>query len=185
MATSNASRSITRNRIDETTSNLIRHAKSCGSIALKTSTPVSNFDTGSFRYLVAAWLARRARPHAIIEDEELREILVMHYSATEIHSRQTVAHDISDMYERSCLVIGLHLQSIKHRLHIALDGWTSPNVFSFLGVTVQYLEEGKICGFVLDFVKYGHASLLIFDLWPELYAKDVWTSHRETPCSHA
>jgi hypothetical protein len=164
MATSNRSRSITRNRVDETTSNLIRHAKSCGSVALTTSAPVSNFDTGSFRYLVAAWSARRGRPHAIIEDEELREILVMHYSATEIHSRQTVAHDISDMYERSRLVIALHLQSIKHRLHIALDGWTSPNVFSFLGVTVQYLEEGKICGFVLDFVKYGCASHLIFNL---------------------
>jgi hypothetical protein len=104
---------------------------------------------------VAAWSARRARPFAIIEDEELREIFLMLNSIVEIHSRQTVARDISDMYERSRIVIGLHLQSIKHRLHIALDGWTSPNVTSFLGVTVQYFEKGDIHSLVLDFVKYS------------------------------
>ena len=111
-----------------------------------------------------AWSARRTRPHAIIEDEELHEILIMHYSATEIHSHQTVARDISNMYERSRRVIALHLQSIKHRLHITLDGWMSPNVFSFLGVTVQYFDEGKICGFVLDFVRCGPISCFIFNL---------------------
>jgi hypothetical protein len=71
-----------------------------------------------------------------------------------IHSRQTVARDISDMYERSRIVIARHLQSIGHRLHLTLDGWTSPNVFSFLGVTVRYFEKGDIHSFVLDFVKY-------------------------------
>ena len=135
---SDLSKSITRNRLDKTTSNLVRHSKSCGSPILAKSAPISTFDTGTFQYLVAAWSARHARPHAIIEGEELRKILIMHYSATEIHSCQTVACDISDMYERSRHVIALHLQSIKHWLHITLDGWTSPNVFSFLGVTVQY-----------------------------------------------
>ena len=126
--------------------------------------PISTFDTGTFRYLVVAWSAHRARPHAIIEDEELHEILIMHYSATEIHSHQTVACDISNMYEHSRHVIALHLQSIKRQLHITLDGWTSPNVFSFLGVTVQYYEEGKICGFVLDFVRCDSISRFIFNL---------------------
>ena len=57
------------------------------------------------------------------------------------------------MYEHSRIAIALHLQSIEHRLHIELDGWTAPNVFSFLGVTVRYFETGHIRGFVLDFVK--------------------------------
>jgi hypothetical protein len=152
--TSNPSKFISRARSDDSTSNLTRHAKSCG-ISPSTA-PESNFDLGRFRYLVAAWSARRARPFAIIEDEDLREIFIMLRSSIEIHSRRTVARDISDMYMRSRNVIALHLQSVKHRLHIALDGWTSPNVISFLGVTVQYFDKGDICAFVLDFVKYGY-----------------------------
>jgi hypothetical protein len=153
--TSNPSKFISRARSDDSTSNLTRHAKSCGIAPSTALTPESNFDLGRFRYLVAAWSARRARPFAIIEDEDLRDILIMLRSTIEIHSRQTVARDISDMYMRSRNVIALHLQSVKHRLHIGLDGWTSPNVISFLGVTVQYFDKGDICAFVLDFVKYG------------------------------
>lgn len=85
-------------------------------------------------------------------------------STTKIHSHQTVSRDISDMYHRSRIAIALHLQSIKQRLHIALDSWTAPNVFSFLGVTVQYFEKGEICGLVLDFVKYGHKFHFVFSL---------------------
>ena len=112
------------------------------------------------QYLVAAWTARCTRPHVIIEDEELREIFVMLLSTIETHSRQTVTRDISNMYERSRVAIALHLQSITHHLHIALDGWTSPNVF--VGVIIQYFEKGAIHGFVLDFVKYDHISCFIF-----------------------
>ena len=111
---------------------------------------------GRFRYLVAAWSSRRARPHSIIEDEELGEIFTMLDPTVKVHSHQTVSRDISDMYERSRTVIAHHLRSVKHRLHLTLDGWTSPNVFSFLGVTVRYFEEGDIHGFVLDFVKCVH-----------------------------
>jgi hypothetical protein len=160
----NPSKRITRPRTDESTSNLNRHAKSCDLSTAAASMPRSNYEIGLFRYLVATWSARRARPFAIIEDEELREIFLMLNSIVEIHSRQTVARDISDMYERSRIVIGLHLQSIKHRLHIALDGWTSPNVTSFLGVTVQYFEKGDIHSFVLDFVKYSRLSYFMFKL---------------------
>ncbi len=111
---------------------------------------------------MAAWSARHARPYAIIEDSELREILLMLDPTIEVHSRQSVARDISDMFERSHVVIAIHLQSIRHRLHIGLDGWTSPNVFSFLGVTVRYFEKEGIHGFVLDFVKSVHLYPLSF-----------------------
>ena len=160
--TSNPSKHLTCNRIDKTTSNLIWHANSCDPSTSTTPTPTSNFDVGSFRYLMAAWTARRTRPHAIIEDEELHEIFVMLLSMIETHSHQTVTRDISDMYERSHVAIALHLQSITHHLHIALDGWTSPNEFSFVGITIQYFEKGAIHGFVLDFVKYDHISCFIF-----------------------
>jgi len=131
---------------------------------------------------VAAWSARYARPHGIIEDNELREIFVMLYSAVDLHSRQTVVRDISDMYQRSRTAIATHLQSVKQRLHIALDGWTSPNVFSFLGVTVRYCENGKLHGFVLDFVKYGYISHFPLKFLIETL-QDVRASHWPTSCS--
>ena len=85
-------------------------------------------------------------------------------SAVWIHSHQTVSRDIADMYERSRNTMALHLQSVKHRLHLKLDGWTAPNVYSFLGVTIQYFENGNICSSVLDFVKYDHNFLFAFSL---------------------
>ena len=124
-----------------------------------------SYNVGRFWYLVAAWSARRARPHSIIEDEELCEILTMLNPVVKIHSHQTVSHNISDMYHCSHTTIALYLQSIKQRLHIALDGWTAPNVFSFLGVTVQYFDEGQIHSLVLDFVKYGNNFHFAFSLW--------------------
>ena len=45
---SDSSKYITHNHTNETTSNLICHANSCGSHTSTTSTPVSNFDVGSF-----------------------------------------------------------------------------------------------------------------------------------------
>jgi hypothetical protein len=147
---------MTRARIDESTSNLNRHARTCGPSTPNSTPAVSTIDVGRFRYLVAAWSVCHERPYAIIEDVDLRKILLMLDPDIDIHSRQTVARDISDMYERLRIVIASHLQSIGHRLHLTLDGWTSPNVFSFLGVTVRYFEKGDICSFVLDFVKYIH-----------------------------
>ena len=84
-------------------------------------------------------------------------------SFVKVHSHQTVSQDISDMYYHSCTAIALHLQSVKNRLHIALDGWMA-NVYSFLGVTVQYFENGDICSFVLDFVKYDSNLHFIFSV---------------------
>ena len=131
LPTSDPSRHIKHNRIDESTSNLAWHVNSCDPSAAS-SPAVSTFDVGRFRYLVAAWSARCARPHAIIEDEELCEIFVMLYSAVDVHSHQTVARDISDMYERSRIVIALHLQShsmevgIHHGILLADYAWGNP-----------------------------------------------------------
>jgi hypothetical protein len=158
------SKYVTRNRIDDSTSNLVRHVNLCDPSNLSNPVLLPAYTAGQFRYLVAAWSARRARPHSIIEDEELREILIMLNSLVKIHSHQTVSRDISDMYHRSRAAVAFHLQSVKQRLHIGLDGWTAPNVFSFLGVTVQFFEEGIISTFVLDFVKYDYNLHFIFSV---------------------
>ena len=40
------------------------------------------------------------------------------------------------------------------KVHICMDGWTSPNMFSFLGVTAHWHEGGEIRHIILDFIKY-------------------------------
>ena len=117
------------------------------------------------------------RPHLIIEDEELHEILIMLNSLVKIHSHQTVSRDICDMYHRSCTPIALHLQSVNQHLHITLDGWSAPNLFLFLGVTVQYFENNNICGFVLDLVKYIYIP---FYIQPLTYTAVIRMSGRHT-----
>lgn len=39
------------------------------------------------------------------------------------------------------------------KIHLGTDAWTSPNNRSFIGVTIQYENEGVIHSYVLDVVE--------------------------------
>lgn len=41
--------------------------------------------------------------------------------------------------------------------HIGLDGWSSPNAISFLGVVVYFLHEGEMKSIILDFIRLTEA----------------------------
>jgi putative exporter of polyketide antibiotics len=47
-----------------------------------------------------------------------------------------------------------HWQSYPGRLHLCVDGWTSPNVIAFLGATVHWVVDGRMESLILDFIKY-------------------------------
>lgn len=51
-------------------------------------------------------------------------------------------------------------QDYPGKLHIGLDGWTSPNVILFLGVVVYLVHDGAMTSMILDFLKYALQSLL-------------------------
>lgn len=106
------------------------------------------------RYLLAVWIARRHRPFAIVEDPELRAIFHMLFDKVEIPSRSTVSRDVREVFAATRKQIRSLLRAYPGRLHLGLDGWTSPNVFSFLGVTVHRVVEGKVKQFILDFIRY-------------------------------
>jgi hypothetical protein len=40
------------------------------------------------------------------------------------------------------------------KLHICAKGWTSPNVISFVRLTIHWVGKGQIQSTILDFVKY-------------------------------
>ncbi|PBK89464.1 hypothetical protein ARMGADRAFT_892156, partial [Armillaria gallica] len=98
------------------------------------------------------WIACCHHPHKIIIDPELVKILKMLYSQVNIVSPSTISHDIQDMHAISKKNIALALQSTCGRLHFAIDGWSSPNVISYLGVTITHCIKGVVEEFLLDFI---------------------------------
>ncbi|THH16802.1 hypothetical protein EUX98_g9241 [Antrodiella citrinella] len=150
---------LTRARWDDSTSNLLRHVKDCSPTLPKAGQAINDFAHGStynkaqFRYLLSLWVARRHRPYAIVQDDELVQAFRMLYSRVEIPSAMTVSRDVQEIFKHAQIHVAKKLQEFPGLLHIGLDGWTSPNVISFLGVTVHYVEDAKLRSFILDFVK--------------------------------
>ena len=85
-------------------------------------------------------------------------------------SRYTVLRDVKEIFQMSQIKVAnilkvrivpsqllfLHLtrpQAYPGKLHLCADGWTSPNVISFIGITVHWASEGQIVSLILDFVK--------------------------------
>ena len=46
------------------------------------------------------------------------------------------------------------IQEYLGRVHLSVDGWTSLNVFSFLGVTAHWFDGTQLQHIILDFVRY-------------------------------
>jgi len=47
------------------------------------------------------------------------------------------------------------LKNVPGKLSFTIDGWTSPNVISFLGITCHYIDDDwKIQDILLDFVSF-------------------------------
>jgi hypothetical protein len=100
---------VTRVRHDDSTSNLVRHAKACdgGMIRVGSSGSITAFAQGStytpqkFRMKLAIWVARRHRPFAIVEDDELIDIFMDLNNKVEVPSRFTVSRDVKEIFDMS------------------------------------------------------------------------------------
>lgn len=133
---------IGRRWTDTSTSNPACHVNSCEGGCDGPCEPVSTYSIGLFRYLVAAWVASSSRPHSIIEDEHLIRIFTILNSTIHVHSRQTVARHISDVFIGGKTAVGRHPGSLLGRVHLCIDGWSSPDVIWFVGLTVHNHHKG-------------------------------------------
>lgn len=79
----------------------------------------------------------------------------MLHSRTDTPSPTTISHDVKEIYAITKDTVAKELRATKGKIHCGLDGWQSPNVISFLGVTVTRVVGAKIEEFILDFVKYA------------------------------
>ncbi|KAF8584242.1 hypothetical protein K439DRAFT_1230405, partial [Ramaria rubella] len=138
----NPSKCVARSQMDDSTSNLVSHKERCvpgheaGQNSIKSFAHGSTYSTGRLQHLLVLWVARRHRPYAIVQDPELLEIFKMLYEPPQIHSPCTLSWDIQEAFDISCVQVARVLQAYEGKLHLGVDGWAAPNVFSYLGVTV-------------------------------------------------
>lgn len=119
---------------------------------------------------IALWIANRHRPFSIVEDTELLEIFKDLSPTCESPTCHTSSRDVKEIFSLSRGEVGVMLQvrsvflcvtqlfyfglqKYPGMLHVAADGWTSPNVIAFIGTSVHWIIDGKIASIILDFIK--------------------------------
>ncbi|THU93761.1 hypothetical protein K435DRAFT_669627 [Dendrothele bispora CBS 962.96] len=173
--------SVTRARHDVSTSNLGRHARICPSInksekqnqlSIAAFAHGSTYSPGRLRLYQVEMFALNNRPFAIVEDSPYRKILTMLHAGVETRSQRSASRDLKRVFvltkkhvKKMILVCFLILvllrgsslafqQTLPGRVHIALDGWTSPNIISVFGLIMTYVQDGKIISVTLDVLRF-------------------------------
>lgn len=168
---------VDRADYEDSTGNLGRHVRRCDPDDTAQTEMITAYGQGTqysyarVRFYTAMWCSRRHRPFVIVEDAELLQLLKMLYGRVELPKRLTVSRDIQFIHETtkirligmlkvrrrhsaSCSFANLTAQGLPCRIHICVDGWTSPNILAFLGITAHWHNSGKIRHVILDFVRY-------------------------------
>ncbi|OJT13582.1 hypothetical protein TRAPUB_9870 [Trametes pubescens] len=162
----NPSKHIDRVDYEESTGNLTRHRSLCEPDDIPEVAMITAYARGTaysparVRYLLAMWCARRHRPFTIVDDPEFQELLCMLYAKVELPSRVTLSRDVQMITLDGKIRVIAFLSSLPGKIHICVDGWTSPNVLSFLGVTAHWHRDGAIEHIILDFIRLtnGHTG---------------------------
>ncbi|KAJ7776075.1 hypothetical protein B0H14DRAFT_2401615, partial [Mycena olivaceomarginata] len=97
-----------------------------------------------FRAYIVRWLAEANRPFRIMEDRELRELLLAGRPEHTIPSRRSISRDLNAAFDL------FFTQNYNGRLSFATDAWTSPNHRAFVAWTVHLQHEGQPLVFLLD-----------------------------------
>ncbi|KIJ39995.1 hypothetical protein M422DRAFT_174391 [Sphaerobolus stellatus SS14] len=113
------------------------------------------------RYLLVLWVARWHRPFKIVEDPELIGIFKMLYSKVMTPSRFMVARDVDEIFTTMKAHVKQYLIDMDGKVHVVVDGWTAPQVISFLGITVQFVKNGQIRSFILNFIRCAIYILML------------------------
>ncbi|PIL25420.1 hypothetical protein GSI_13310 [Ganoderma sinense ZZ0214-1] len=157
------SKHVDRMEYQESTGNLSRHVKACDPEETPETEMITAYASGAqysparLRFLVAMWCARRHRAFQIVEDAEFREVLHMLYAKARLPSRVTVSRDVQAIHAMAKANVIEMFNGLPSKIHVAVDGWTSPNVTSFLGVTAHWHDEAEINHVILDFIKLTSA----------------------------
>jgi hypothetical protein len=70
-----------------------------------------------------------------------------------IPSHQTLSRYVQEVYQTSQARVISTLRAYPRKFHLCIDGWTSPNVISFAGLTIHWVHESRIQSVILNFIK--------------------------------
>ncbi|CAB5180420.1 unnamed protein product [Rhizophagus irregularis] len=89
----------------------------------------------------------------VVKCPEFRQVIRLCNPNVNLPSADTICSDILNLYSIYRQDIKNQLQNSPGRLNFTLDGWTSPNNISFLGVTCHYIDKDwKINDILLNFI---------------------------------
>ncbi|KAJ3537168.1 hypothetical protein NMY22_g5713 [Coprinellus aureogranulatus] len=92
-----------------------------------------------------------------LDNPELLTIFANLHAPAKTPSASTVSRDMKEIFGWTRDNVIEVLVKIDGKIHLTADGWTSPNTISYLGVTVQFVKDGAIATFPLDFIKLTKA----------------------------
>ncbi|EAU88633.2 hypothetical protein CC1G_01006 [Coprinopsis cinerea okayama7 len=159
---------VRRSRDDNSTSNLNKHIERCvptptsQTQTLETFAHGSTYSEAKHRVNITLWAVRRRRPFAIVADPELLQVFTDLRADCVTPKPWTVSRDAQEIHKITRESLIEWFQKFKGRLHVGADGWTSPNVISFIGATVHFAVKGKMESFVLDFIKCTKAHTGVY-----------------------
>jgi hypothetical protein len=99
------------------------------------------------------WITENNRPTTIIEDRELRELLLTGRPNMELPSATTITRDIRSSFDFCHDRIAKILTELPGKVHFVTDAWTSPNHRSFVAWTVHLEHDGNMLTFLLDIIE--------------------------------
>ncbi|KAG8933501.1 hypothetical protein FRC01_008781 [Tulasnella sp. 417] len=151
-----------RNRLgDGSTGNLTKRSQTCDQQRLTSSHSTTlnsavstaakpTYDLYRHRTLIALRCARYHRPFNMVEDEEYKmEVALLNPDAS-IPSAKTVSRDTQKLWTFTSTQLAAYFSTYTGVIHVAVDGWTSPIIFSYMGIVVIWYANGKIWRATLD-----------------------------------
>lgn len=166
------------------TQNLLSSAKTCDSRWGVTQPPTSSphffsgYSEARHRVLIALRCAQNKRAFNSVADKLYQQEVELLRPGTMLPSPKTVSRDIQTIYAsaaggvreylqvcsniilycRAALFSNQYLsQNVSGALHLAIDGWTSPQASSFLGVVVIWRDQERIWRSILEFIQYVYS----------------------------
>ncbi|KAM5530251.1 hypothetical protein V8D89_016080 [Ganoderma adspersum] len=171
---------VDRKDYQDSTRNLTRHRLLCEPEETGQMQMIEAYASGTayspawIRYLIAMWCTRRYRPFTIVDDPKFLAMMCMLYGKVKIPSCFTVSHNIRDIMVFTKGHVMQVLQEHPGCIHLCIDGWTSPNVFAFLGITVHWYKGEELQHIILNFIKLtaSHTGLYLAEKLAECLTLD-------------
>nr|GAT45036.1 predicted protein [Mycena chlorophos] len=173
------SKAVSRACYDTSTSNLVNHAKGCdpGANIIKKYTTGGDYNVGRFRMSLAQWIAVRNRLHAAVKDAELVQAFRTLQPNVHVPSDNTVGRDIKQILK----IMQPHIiQIFKDHdgvFHAMLDGWTSANVLSIVGLVLQWVDDNQLRNVLIEMIPSPH-----FIAWAS-HTRATTSDEQYTTCS--